>query len=174
MFNLEDQLSNVGYLRSGEHLNNPKWNQYRSALAFSPGRAELLDLDSPGAMKRLESFETVVQDLRLIKSTGERNVWKGGPRKWSEAAIAADDKRRILFLFSRAPLTMKEFNDKLLALPLGITHAMHAEGGPEASLSIRAGDVRLDLCGSYETGFNENDDNRHQWPIPNVIGVSAR
>jgi hypothetical protein len=48
---------------------------------------------------------------------------------------------------------------------------MHAEGGPEASLSIRAGDKKIDLCGSYETGFNENDLNGRQWPIPNVIGV---
>ena len=35
---------------------------------------------------------------------------------------------------------------------------MHVEGGPEASLSVHAGGVDLDLNGSYETGFNENDD----------------
>ena len=37
-----------------------------------------------------------------------------------------------------------------------------------------AGELKVDLCGSYETGFNENDDNQRQWPIPNVIGVSPR
>jgi hypothetical protein len=174
MFSLEDQTANVGYLRNGEHLNQPKWNKYQSALGFGPRGAAMIDLDSPGAKKRLEAYSTVIQDLRLIKSTGERNVWKPSPRKWSEAAVAADTKGRILFFFSRAPLTMKEFDDKLLALPLDLTHAMHVEGGPEASLSIRAGDFRLDLCGSYETGFNENDDNHQQWPIPNVIGVSPR
>ena len=67
----------------------------------------------------------------------------------------------------------KEFNEKLLALGLGITRAMHVEGGPEASLTIRSAKVNLDLCGSYETGFNENDNNKQQWPIPNVIGVVA-
>ena len=69
---------------------------------------------------------------------------------------------------------MNELNDKLLALPLGITAAMHVEGGPEASLSIHAGGVDLDLNGSYETGFNENDGEKAQWPIPNVLGVARR
>jgi len=46
------------------------------------------------------------------------------------------------------------------------------EGGPEASLSIHAGGVDLDLNGSYETGFNENDDEISQWPIPNVFAVA--
>jgi hypothetical protein len=69
---------------------------------------------------------------------------------------------------------MKELNDKLLALPIGLTAAMHVEGGPEASLSIHAGGVDLDLNGSYETGFNENDDEKTQWPIPNVLAVPRR
>jgi hypothetical protein len=67
---------------------------------------------------------------------------------------------------------MHELNDLLLHLPLDITQAMHLEGGPEASLSIHAGGVDLDLCGSYETGFEENDANAKQWPIPNVLGVA--
>ena len=61
-----------------------------------------------------------------------------------------------------------------LALPLGITAAMHVEGGPEASLSIHAGGLDLDLNGSYETGFNENDDEKAQWPIPNLLAVVRR
>jgi hypothetical protein len=52
--------------------------------------------------------------------------------------------------------------------------AMHVEGGPEASLSIHAGGVDLDLNGSYETGFNENEGEKSQWPIPNVLGVAAQ
>lgn len=66
---------------------------------------------------------------------------------------------------------MQELNDTLLALPLGITSAMHVEGGPKASLSIHAGGVDLDLNGSYETGFNENEDEKAQWPIPNLLAV---
>jgi len=50
---------------------------------------------------------------------------------------------------------------------------MHVEGGPEASLSIHTGELELDLSGSCETGFNANDLNHTQWPIPNVLGVRA-
>ena len=89
------------------------------------------------------------------------------------AAIAIDGKGRILFLFSREPFTMWEFNRMLLTTPLDVKRAMHAEGGPEASLSIHAGGVELDLSGSFETGFNENNTNPRQWAIPNVLGVSA-
>jgi hypothetical protein len=48
---------------------------------------------------------------------------------------------------------------------------MHLEGGPEASLSIHVPGLDLDLCGSYETGFLEDESNKEQWPLPNVIGV---
>lgn len=172
MFDLGDYASHVGYLRSGEYVNQPKWNEYKSAFGFGPGAA-MFDLDLPGAKESVtKGFTTVIQNLRLIKAG--HNVWPVSGRKWSEAAIAHDDKGRVLFLFSRSPLSMREFNEKLLALPLGVSRAMHAEGGPEASLSIRVGDRKIDLCGSYETGFNENDDNKVQWTLPNVIGVRPR
>ena len=51
---------------------------------------------------------------------------------------------------------------------------MHVEGGPEASLSIHAGGIDLDLNGSYETSFNENDGEKKQWPLPNVLGVARK
>ena len=38
-------------------------------------------------------------------------------------------------LFSRAPYEMRDFNDLILRLPLGVTGAMHVRR-PEASLSI--------------------------------------
>lgn len=173
MFDLDDHTSHVGYLRSGQYVNQAKWNEYKSAFAFSPGKAAVVDLDSPEGKKLATGHQTVMQNLRLI-SAARGNVWPANKRSWSEAALAGDDKGRILIVFSRSPLTMKEFNEKLLALGLGVTRAMHVEGGPEASLSIRSEKVNLDLCGSYETGFNENDNNKQQWPIPNVIGVAAR
>jgi hypothetical protein len=67
---------------------------------------------------------------------------------------------------------MRDFNQLLLRLPLDVQQAMHLEGGPEASLSIHAPGIDLDLSGSYETGFLEDDSNREQWPLPNVIGVA--
>jgi hypothetical protein len=165
-----DYRKNVGYLRAGGHRNNEHWNHYRAAVAIHPG-VKWVDLEKPIRPPDLDDYEIVVQNLRLIAGP-RRNVWSPSDRRWSEAALAIDSAKRLLFLFSRKPYTMHELNDLLLHLPLDITQAMHLEGGPEASLSIHAGGVDLDLCGSYETGFEENDANAKQWPIPNVLGVA--
>jgi hypothetical protein len=175
-----DQLSNVGYLRNGQHLNNRRWNDYCSVLALSPSSKSQpllrwLDLTgSAPSSSEVEGYGIVIQNLRLIardEKGGGKNVWSPNERRWSEAAIAADAHDRLLFLFSRVPYTMRDFNQLLLDLPLGITRAMH-EGGPEASLSIHVPGLDLDLCGSYETGFLADESNTRQWPIPNVLGVA--
>ena len=164
----QDYRSNVGYLRNGKHLNNKRWNDYRAVLALDPG-LRWVDLEAK-QKPDLDDYAIVVQNLRLIASPG-RNVWAKSDKRWSEAAIATDANGRLLFLFSRAPHTMYDFNQRLLSLPLGIRAAMHVEGGPEASLSIHVPGMDLDLAGSFETGFNPNDDNRVQWPLPNILGV---
>ena len=165
-----DGRSNVGYLRHGAHVNNGRWNDYGAVLAFNATKAIWLDRDRSDLAKQTAGYDVVVQNLRLI-TTDRRNVWSANGRRWSEAAVAIDGKGRLLFLFSRAPWSMRDFNARLLQLPLDIAGAMHVEGGPEASLSVHGGGVDLDLAGSYETGFFESDDNHRQWPIPNVIGV---
>ena len=164
-----DGRSNVGYLRHATHLNNPRWNAYRTVVALSPG-VVWRDLDRTPGTADLVGYDVVVQNLRLI-TTARKNAWSPSAKRWSEAAIAIDAKGRLLFLFSRAPYTMHDFNELLLRLPLDVAGAMHVEGGPEASLSIHTATVNVDLSGSYETGFNENDANPTQWPIPNVLGV---
>lgn len=172
----DDKLTNVGHAHAPGHVNNAHWSdKYKSVLAFGPKRAgvpaaEIVDLDTPGAEAGLTAYGTVIQNLRLMRAPGQ-GVWGKQERRWSEAAVGADEAGRILFIFSRHRYAMQELNDTLLALPLGITSAMHVEGGPEASLSIHAGDVDLDLNGSYETGVNENDGEKAQWPIPNLIAV---
>jgi hypothetical protein len=52
--------------------------------------------------------------------------------------------------------------------------AQHLEGGPEAQLYINMGGTELEVVGSYETDFNESDDNDRAWPIPNIIGLRPR
>jgi hypothetical protein len=166
----DDYLSNAGYLRHGRHLNNKRWNSYRAAVGIVQGKAALwLDLDTKDRAA-LSACDIVVQNLRLIAGN-RRNVWTRSEKRWSEAALAIDARGRLLFLFTRAPYTMRDFNALILSVPLDVTQAMHMEGGPEASLSIHGPGVDLDLSGSYETGFTEHDGNDHQWPIPNVLGV---
>jgi phosphodiester glycosidase len=172
----EDGLTNVGYLRSGSRTNNARWNGYRSVLGLGPKRAGAppalwVDRDPPTSTAApFDQYRVVVQNLRLIRFPGQ-NCWKADTRRWSEAAVGMDKRGRLLFMFTRRPLSMDEFNRAVLGLPLEVVQAMHVEGGPEASLSVHAAGVDLDLCGSYETDFREDDTNSAQWPIPNVLGV---
>jgi hypothetical protein len=166
-----DFSTHIGALRVGKHWNNKTWvRRYKSVLMVGRGDSKTRIRDADALPEDERRYDAVVQNLRLIAGPG-RNVWSKNRRKWSEAAVAMDADGRILFLFSRTPLSMSELNGILLRVGLGITHAQHLEGGPEASLSVRAGGVDLDLAGSYETDFMENDRNTEQWPLPNVIAV---
>jgi hypothetical protein len=169
-----NNLTHVGYLRSGTHVNSRRWvAQYNSLLAIDGDRATILDR---GPSR--EESPVLVQNLRLIRSRdgkrGEATWGRGGTKRWSEAALAMDRDGNLLFIFTRVPFTMWELSGLLLSLPLQIVRAMHLEGGPEASLSIHAGGLHLDLCGSFETGFYEGDFNQEQFSLPNVLGVERR
>ena len=48
------------------------------------------------------------------------------------------------------------------------------EGGPEAQLYIKAGGHEFEFIGSFESNFNNNNDNNFAWPIPNVVGITLR
>ena len=104
-----------------------------------------------------------------------RNVWAPQPRKWSTACVGTDRRGRVLLIHARAPFATHDLVNALLKLPLGLERLMYVEGGPEASLYVRAdGRAAVSEVGSFETGFFENDANRVFWPLPNVIAFSAR
>ena len=176
-----DGRSHVGYLEWRGHVSSKRVNGYPSVAAFDPRQGSgrpafrIFDLDDPHTTvpEILEDYASVVQNLRLIKRPGE-NRWKPQPKRWSEAALAEDAQGRILFVFSRSPYTMFEFNDALLALGLEVVAAQHLEGGPAAQLHLHAGAYELDLVGSFETGVLEGLDNRMAWPIPGVLGLRRR
>lgn len=173
-----DYRSNVGRLVHGAHVNQQRWKKsYQSVLVMDPSspgvpKATMLDRDAPDFEEAVKPYQTVVQNLRLIKAPGV-NVWKPNGRKWSEAFVALDVKGRLLLCFTRTPFEMADLMNRVLAAELGVVRAMHVEGGPEASLTVRTKDVWFDMFGSYETGFFPRDDNDRQWELPNVIGVRA-
>src|SRR6516225_795928 len=176
-----DQKTHLGYLRYREHVNNSHQNNYQSVAAFDPrdsavaSRFRIFDLDAPGVAFQgiLKDYASLVQNLRLVKRTGQ-NQWGQQERRWSEAALGEDRDGRILFIFSRVAFSMHDLNQELLASDIGLVAAQHLEGGPEAQLYVRAGGVEKELYGSFETSFQENDSNRLAWPIPNVLGVQPR
>ncbi len=175
-----DYKTHVGYLRVGDHVNSRHVNGYQSVAAFGRRREgvphfRIFDLDAPGVtLDAIRSdYSSLVQNLRLIKRPGE-NRWSQQEKKWSEAALGEDARGRILFIFCRSPYSMYDLVHELLALDVGLVAAQHLEGGPEAQLYVAAGGRKLELVGSFETLFLENESNQLAWPVPNVLGVRPR
>jgi len=176
-----DQKTHLGYMRCREHVYNGHANKYQSVAAFDPRdgknvpRFHIFDLDAPGVTMQSiqQDYDSAVQNLRLVKRPGS-NQWGQQQKKWSEAALGEDDAGRILFIFSRSPFSMHDLNRELLAAGIGLVAAQHLEGGPEAQLYVHAGGFELEMFGSYETSFKENDTNSIPWPVPNVLGVRPR
>jgi len=176
-----DQKTHLGYARLREHVYNSRVNTYQSVAAFDPQdpqahpRFHIFDLDAPGV--RFENIQrdyaSVVQNLRLVRRPGQ-NQWSQQSRKWSEAALGEDDLGRVLFVFSRSPLSMHDLNRELLSGGIGLVAAQHLEGGPEAQLYLHVGGTELEMFGSFETSFREDDKNLAAWPVPNVLGIRPR
>jgi len=162
----KDFKTHVGYLKNGEYINNPKWNSYKSALLIEPKKnglkyADIIDIDIEAEKSKIDEYNTIVQNLRLIK--GSRiNVWQKTSNLWSEAAIGIDKNKNLILLFTSTPLTMYDFNEIILKLPIGIVKAFHTDGGPPASLSINYGKFNINLSGNNISDTQE--------PIPNIIG----
>ena len=175
-----DYSTHVGYLQADGHINSTTVNHYQSVAVFGPKQKDLpgfkiYDLDETGVdMSTLQQqYRSVIQNLRLIKHPGE-NRWKHKKRMWSEAALGEDAQGRILFIHTRSPFTMYHFNEELLNLGIDLVAAQHLEGGPEAQLYFNIEGHSMERFGSYETAFNEDNDNPNPWPIPNVLGVRKK
>lgn len=173
-----DYSTHIGYMRNGSHINSSKINSYQSVAAFSPKikgipRFRIFDTEKTEISRINKQYDCVIQNLRLIKRSGV-NRWGQQDKKWSEAALGEDKSGRILFIFCRYPFSMHDFNDMLLNLPVDIVCAQHLEGGPEAQMYLKLGSTELDLTGSFETGFNPDDENIFAFPVPNVIVISKK
>ena len=174
-----DGITSVGYLRKGDYRNNTRLNTpYKSLLALNPKTdslpgARIIDLgcDNWGDWK--DRYHSYTQCIRMISCEG-RNVWSKQDRFWSMVCVATDFQGDVLFIFTRSPYSVWQFNQMLLKLPLNIDRVMYLEGGPEASFYVEHLALNVQKMGSYETGFNENDDNGVFWDLPNVIGVRRK
>lgn len=175
---LTDYKSNVGYLKNGSHLNNPRINkQYYSFTVFNPENNKdpyfkMYDSDVTDISKIIPRYKSVTQNLRLIKRV-RNNRWSKQEKRWSEIALGEDASGNVLVLFCKSPFSMYEFNEHILKLPIDLVCAQHLEGGPEASLYVEGETDSLQLTGSYT--FNRDTAGADPFlPLPNVIGIVER
>jgi hypothetical protein len=173
-----DHLTSVGHMRDERAANNKSWNKDNAVFVSRPRRpglppVRILDRACEDAAGLARDYDVAAQNIRMIDCQG-RNVWAQQPRKWSTACVGTDAQGRVLLVHVRAPYTTHDLIDVLLRLPLGLRRLMYVEGGPEASLYVKAGgrEVVAEM-GSFETGFFESDGNRVFWPLPNVIAFAA-
>jgi hypothetical protein len=168
----------TGYARSGDLELNALWKKSHKAVFVSGPSdptlpaADIVDLECDGAKERVAKYRVALQSLRMVTCEGE-NAWAKANRRWSSVFAAVDGQHRVLFIHTRSPYSMNALVADVLSLGLGVQRAVYLEGGPEASLWLSAGKTRVERIGSYETGFNENDDNRDFWVLPNVLGIRA-
>jgi hypothetical protein len=172
-----DFLSNVGYMKNFTHINNARVaSRFLSVFACNPvmegmKRAKVFDIDETDMSDIIKKYNTVIQNLRLIKRNGE-NRWSKQLKIWSEVALGENSKGNILFIYSPVPYSMHEFNEILLALPVDVLCAQHLEGGPEASLYFKYKDFEIEKCGHRRSRFDETDQGCEMAAIPNVLGFS--
>lgn len=170
----QDYRTHVGYMKHYDYYNNTYISKDNCMVAFNRKDStvkpfQIIDLKCQDWEQLRDQYHTFIQGIRMI-DCHQKNRWSQQEKKWSMVVIGMDKQGNALFIFSRYPYTVHDFINILLAHPVGIYNAMYLEGGPEASLFLDHPKASLELFGSYETGFMENDDNDRAWPIPNVIG----
>lgn len=175
----EDFRTHIGLVQiDGEVISNHR-NKYKSAMAWQPVQDDLpafrlYDLDETSLDSLRGQYAHVVQNLRLIKRN-RNNRWepeKG--RRWTEAALAEDSAGNALFILCRRPMKMHEFNERILALPLGIVAAQHLEGGVQTQMYIAVKDYSIGLSGGFESRMDGGTGGDFLFNLPHIIGVRLK
>lgn len=173
----DDHLTNVGLMRDGRRVNNPKLNHYRSVFAFNPrGGAEMPFLlwdkvcDKDNEFRR---FDTQIQNIRLIDCR-KRVTWPASEKDVSLAVLGADGQDRLVVAFSQSPHTAGGFARLLLRWPLDLRRAQYLEGGRPAQLYLEAGGVTLNLNGLCGGTLGCIGVSGVAPEIPNVLGVAKK
>ncbi len=172
----ENGLTSVGFMKNFGHVNNPRLSKANTILAFNPvgenlPDIQLIDRECQDFNDLRQKYQSFVQSIRMI-SCSQQNVWGRQDSKWSTLAVGMDFQGNILFLFSRTPLSVHDFIDILLSLPLSLKSAMYLEGGPQASLYLSTSRMTLERYGVW--GGLEKNSLQFPLPVPNVIGITKK
>ena len=175
---MRDHKTNLGYMKNYDHINNERVNKDNTIVAFnrkndSVPEFQIIDRQCQDWDALKAQYHSFTQSIRMM-DCNQRNKWSQQNKKWSMVVIGKDKQGNALFIFVRSPYTVHDFIDILSDAPLDIYNLMYLEGGPEASFYINHNGTEIKKMGSYETGFNEYDDNNEYWKIPNIIGITKK
>ena len=180
MFKLEGNFQTcTGYMKNGTYTNNATLNpSYKNVFAFnskdtSKKSAALIDITCQDWATAKNNYTSFSQGIRMVNCEGKA-TWQASEKKWSMVLLGEDTSGNILFIFCRSPYKVLDFTNMLLQSELKIKRLMYLEGGPEASFYVNHSNASIQKMGSYETGFNENNNNGVYWEIPNVIGIKRK
>ncbi|NNG06919.1 MAG: hypothetical protein HKM90_04230 [Desulfobacteraceae bacterium] len=177
MYQNMDLLKSTGYMRNYKYRNNPYINpSYGAFLCFNPVDNSLPEVQIVD--RRLQKnwrsvinrYNTVVQNYRMI-SNGKKVGWPQRGEIYGSAAIGMDKDNHVLFILSRSPFSTHDLIHILLSLPIRIKSAMYVEGGPEATLYMRAHDKEMVFVGTCGADTPEHVAFKSLQRIPNVVGV---
>ena len=174
----EDFLSSVSLLRMPGHVNNPRLSGDNTVLAFDPKSDDLpavrlIDRECDDFEAVSAHYRSLVQSIRMISCKG-RNVWSPSEKRSSIALVAMDQADRLLFIHVRTPYSTHELINALLSLPLAIERAMYTEGGIQAQMYLKSGEVEREFSGAFGSGYPSSEGGPSVWPVPNVIGIVRR
>ncbi len=179
MFRADDRMRSTGYMRDAQTVVNPYIHpNYGAFLVFHPRSPALSPLrwvdrkTEADWQKVIAEYDGVIQNYRLISRERE-NLWEQSEYRHSGAAIAMDEGGRLLFIHCRARLSLHEFAQALLDLPLDLIGAMYVEGGADAAMYVDANGFVGRFVGEYRSDFFQGS-NRNFWPAPNVLGIRPK
>ena len=181
MYEQAKPLQSRAYLQNGKHYNNPKLLEaFNLMLALGPKKGlnrsniEVLDLSCSDWRQEKHCFKGFAQGLRMLDCNGQPTYWQKKIQSCSMLVAAEDNQGWFYLIFTRSPYTHNQMIDFMKQMPRGLHDAIYLEGGPEASLYINVNEHHIEKVGSWVSDTWETDDNKHFWPLPNIIGIRKK
>lgn len=179
MFRMDDRRLSTGLLRDRtvavSTFVHPAYGAFFLFQPKSPGLPPVRFVDrdqEPQWRALLEDYHGALQGYRLF-GPARRPAWPLAGRRHSQAALGVDGSGRVLWIHCRPRLTMGEFAQALIDLPLDLTGAMYLEGGADAGLFVATPHGPRRFVGDYASDLAATV-NDHFWPVPNVLGARPR